>query len=216
MSAEDDPGDTIRPRLDEHGSNPSKAHLLKGVHSTNASGAKIQGAFTGIARSVLHLMRDPDYEHRRLLLPGKMNLSVPATGLGFTITGSPGAVQWDSDPVTLTASEVLNQSMGQGSAANAQTEACAWLRDSLSDGAKPASELKDEAKRDGFSWRTIERAKKTIGVQSQREGYSSNGRWMWVMPIDRHSPPTPEVAEFDGVSPPHLPIDAESDRFNQK
>jgi putative DNA primase/helicase len=285
VSAEDDPGDTIRPRLDAHQADPYRVHLLRGVHATNASGSAVEGAFTladidtlrdalvqigdvklividpigsymggkvdahrdnevrgvlaplgalaqewgvavvlvahqrkggashaddmvlgsraftGIARSVLHLMRDPDDEDRRVLLPGKMNLSIPAPGLGFTIAGTPGSVQWDTDPVTLSASEVLGRSMGQDNQSSAQSDACNWLRDVLSDGPQPASELRERANDDGIAWRTIERAKKAIGALSQREGYSSNGRWVWLMPIDRHSTPTVEVPEFDGVCP---------------
>ena len=273
VSAEDDPGDTIRPRLDAHDAHPSRIHALRAVcggrdaqgkpieaaftladldplrqaierigdvrlivvdpigsymgarvdaHRDNEvravlaplgeiarqSGAAVllvahqrkgaathaddlvlgSRAFTGIARSVLHLLRDPDDEQRRLLLPGKMNLSVPAPGLAFTIDGEPARVQWEPDPVQTTAGEVLARGNGTGGQ-SAGTEAEQWLRDVLSDGPMPTSEIKVLAKHDGMSWRTIERTKQRIGVKATREGFGSDGKWVWVLPIDRQHQP---------------------------
>ena len=288
VSAEDDPGDTIRPRLNAHDADPKRIHMLKGVHAKSKNGKVIVGAFTladieplkqalntigdvrlividpigsyvggrvdahrdnevrsvltplaalaqetgaavvlvahqrkgmaanpddmvlgsraftGLARSVLHLMRDPDDEDRRLLLPGKMNLSVPAPGLAFTIGGDPARVQWEADPVSITASEVLAKSIG---GSNAASEAEDWLRDVLSNGPMESSKVKEKAGVDGLAWRTVERAKDKIGAKSTREGYSNDGRWMMVMPtIDRQDTPKTanpaigeNVADYGGV-----------------
>ena len=277
VSAEDDPGDTIRPRLDAHDADPSRIHALQAVcggrdakgrpieaaftladldalrqaierigdvrlivvdpigsymgarvdaHRDNEvravlaplgeiarqSGAAVllvahqrkgaathaddlvlgSRAFTGIARSVLHLLRDPDDEQRRLLLPGKMNLSVPAPGLAFTIDGEPARVHWEPDPVPTTAGEVLARGNGSGGK-GAGNEAEQWLRDVLSDGPVPTSELKALAQRDGMGWRTIESAKQRIGVKATREGFGSDGRWVWVLPIDRQPEPIDRI-----------------------
>tara|TARA_R110002111_G_scaffold240432_1_gene302111 strand:+ start:16327 stop:17793 length:1467 start_codon:yes stop_codon:yes gene_type:complete len=288
VSAEDDPGDTIRPRLDAHEADPDRVFILKGVHAKCKTGKLIEGAFTladidplrqalkiiedvrlividpigsymggrvdahrdnevrgvlaplaalaqetgaavllvahqrkgaainpddmvlgsraftGLARSVLHLMRDPDDEDRRLLLSGKMNLAEPATGLSFTIGDKPARVNWSSDVVNISAAEVLAKITGGN---NAGDDAGDWLRDVLSDGAVESSEIKSMAERDGLAWRTIERAKKRIGVTSRREGFGIKGRWMWTLPsIDRqHEPKTAidsivgNVADYDGV-----------------
>ncbi|EMI22486.1 hypothetical protein RMSM_00585, partial [Rhodopirellula maiorica SM1] len=57
-------------------------------------------AFTGVCRSVWHLMVDPKNEDRRLLLSGKSNLAKKSTGLAFRIEGDPvGAIAWEPDPV---------------------------------------------------------------------------------------------------------------------
>lgn len=263
VSAEDDPGDTIRPRLDAHDADPSQIHMLKGIYAHDKNGKLIEGAFTlaniealrqaiatignvrlividpigsymggkvdahrdnevrgvlaplaalaqesnaavvlvahqrkgkavnpddmtlgstgfvGLARSVLHLMRDPDDEDRRLLLPGKMNLAVPAPGLAFTIEGEPARVQWASDTVSITAAEVLAKSSGGSSAGDKARD---WLRDVLSDGPLASNEIKKMAEQDGLAWRTIERAKKQIGVRAMREGFGKGGRSLWAMP----------------------------------
>ena len=66
-------------------------------------------AFTGIARSVWHLSRDSENRDRRLLLPGKSNLTKEQSGLAFAIAGDPGAVQWERDPVKMTADDAMAQ-----------------------------------------------------------------------------------------------------------
>jgi len=280
VSAEDDPGDTIRPRLDAHDANPTRIHILKGVHAKSKQGKMVEGsftladidplrqaldsianvrlividpigsymggrvdahrdnevrgvlaplaalaqeigaavvlvahqrkgaavnpddmvlgsrAFTGLARSVLHLMRDPDDENRRLLLPGKMNLSEPAPGLAFMIGGKPAQVQWSTDAVNITATEVLAKSSGGNGVGD---EAGDWLRDVLSNGPLPSTDIKMIAEQDGLGWRTVERAKKRIGAVATREGFANNGRWMWAMPsIDRQDDPKPAIDTVEG------------------
>jgi hypothetical protein len=137
--------------------------------------------FTGLARSVLHCMIDPDDQDRRLLLPGKNNLSKPAPGLALTIDGDPARVHWEDQPVSTTAAEVLARAGGRGDS-GARAEAEQWLTDELSDGPKPAADIKVRAEKDGISIRTLERAKSRLGVTSRREGYARGGRWVWVMP----------------------------------
>jgi putative DNA primase/helicase len=261
VSAEDDPADTIRPRLDAHGADPIRIHLLSAVnrvreggriteagftladldplrqavdrigdvrlivvdpigsyvggnvdahrdnevrevltplaalaqkygaavvlvtHQRKAAAAHADDlvlgsrAFTGIARSVLHLLRDPEDESRRLLLPGKMNLSEPAPGLAFKIGGDPARLEWEPGTVSLSAADVL--AAGNGGGGSAQDEAAEWLRDVLSDGPVPVKDIQARAEADGFKWRTVERAKRRIDASASREGYGSGGRWMW-------------------------------------
>jgi len=46
LSAEDDPADTIRPRLDIHGADASKVLLLKGKRSQHSNGEKVESTIT--------------------------------------------------------------------------------------------------------------------------------------------------------------------------
>ena len=259
VAAEDDPADTVRPRLDAHGADVRRVHLLSGVRrhhngkpvdaaftledlapleraledlrdvrlvvidpigsymGTGANADKdtevravlaplaalasrsdaavlivahtrkaqashaddaVMGsrAFTGIARSVLHLMPDPDDPSRRLLLPGKSNLSAASGGLAFTIGGEPARVRWSDVPVTMTAADVLASGSG-GSDGGAFNDACEWLRDVLCGGPVPSAELRRLAKEDGLAWRTVERAKPSVGVQSGRIEYDDDKPW---------------------------------------
>ncbi len=267
ICAEDDPGDTIRPRLDAHGADVTRVHLLKMVRRTDGDGrpcealftledrqalasalrrhpdcrlvivdpigsflgsradahrdndvrsvlapvaalAEAHGAavvvvahrrksggahaddltlgsraFTGIARAVWHLSRDPQDKGRRLLLPGKNNLAVEGAGLAFTITGNPPAIVWESDPVNLSADDALAEA-GDATAGMARTEAVDWLRMVLSDGPTAAKDVFQRAEADGIATSTLKRAKSQLGVKSCKQGAGSDVTWYWKLPTD--------------------------------
>jgi hypothetical protein len=66
---------------------------------------------------------------------------------------------------------------------SAQDEAKNWLRTLLADG-KPmaAKDVADKAEDDKIATRTLNRAKKALGVESKREGGAgSEGRWTWSL-----------------------------------
>jgi putative DNA primase/helicase len=159
------------------------AHQRKGAASHADDLVLGSRAFTGIARSVLHLLVDPDNNERRLLLPGKMNLARPAPGLAFTIGGKPARIDWEPEPVQMTADGVLAaHAGGEGSDGGARAErddAVRWLRDFLRDGPKPAKEVLKESKAAGFSKRTIDRAKPFAGVRPRKEAFG--GGWVWAL-----------------------------------
>jgi hypothetical protein len=73
-------------------------HTRKALASFADDMALGSRAFVGLARSVLHLMADPDDEKRKLLLPGKCNLSCPADGLAFRIVGDPAPAGMGTGP----------------------------------------------------------------------------------------------------------------------
>ena len=80
----------------------------------------------------------------------------------------------------MTADEALareNDTNGQTSAVD---EACDWLRDALADGPRPCKQMKDNAKADGISNRTLERARAKTGVIAEPDGFG--GPWMWRLP----------------------------------
>ena len=45
IAAEDDPADTVRPRLDAHGADVTRVHMLKGVRRLGQNGQQFDGAF---------------------------------------------------------------------------------------------------------------------------------------------------------------------------
>lgn len=285
IAGEDDPARVIRPRLDAHGADPARVHLLRGVQSIDDRqvarevgftladlsaleqsldaipdaalvvidpiGSFIGGrvdahrdnevravlhplamlaqrrsvavvlvahqrkgaaahaddlllgsrAFSGIARSVLHLLRDPDDEERRLLLPGKSNLCRPAAGLAFRIDGEPARLEWERAPVDLTADGVVGAlASGDSGGRTERDDAADWLQAFLADGPRPAREVEHEAREAGYSLATLRRAKAAIGVLSRKPDF--DGPWEWCLPSqDAHEPPkalTPQsVSAFD-------------------
>jgi putative DNA primase/helicase len=276
ISAEDDPSDTIRPRLDAHNADVSKVHLLSGVEwvhedgerrevmftlanlevletaikrirpkllvidpigsflggdadahrdndvravlapvarlaekygvavlivahrrksgGTNADETALGSrAFTGIARAVWHLSRDPNNKFRRLLLPGKNNLSVEGTGLGFTIAGHPPALRWESEPVMLSADEGLEAENSAieprpGPEPKVRSAASAWLSALLAHGETAVAKVKEEAKGAEFAWRTVQRAADELQVVRIPPGPGGEWRWRLPRPEDANHP----------------------------
>lgn len=275
VAGEDDPYDTIRPRLDAHGADPTRVHLLQSVMHVGRGGVAREAAFTladlralestlaqipdcalvivdpigsfiggavdahrdnevrsilaplaalaqrslaavllvahqrkgaaphaddlvlgsraftGIARSVLHLLSDPDNEERRLLLPGKINLARPAAGLAFTIGSTPPRIEWEPDPVELTADGVLAaQASASGGRHTKRDVAEVWLQDFLSEGPRPALKVIAEAKAAGLAERTVRRAMDGAGVKPRKTGV--RGSWVWELKQNQGGKADPE------------------------
>lgn len=264
MTGEDDPGDTIRPRLDAHYADVQRIHLLSAVRRVDADGEyqrmitladvdaiesalkklndcklividpigsflggatdahrdnEVRGvlapigalaekygpavlivahirkangtsaddlvlgsrAFTGIARAVWHLTRDPDDKSRRLLLPGKNNLAAEGTGLAFKISGEPACCRWEHDPIEMHADDAVAESQRPGPESEALKAAVEWLTAALKNGPRMAKELADEfTNGEGGSKRTLERAKAKVA-----EAYRPKvpGPWYWRLPF---------------------------------
>ena len=282
ISAEDDPGDTIRPRLDAHHADPARVHLLsmvvkkekgktrelmftlqdlealesslqqipdcklividpigsflgaktdayrdnevRGVLAPVAQLAEKYGpavvivahrrkttstfaddlalgsrAFTGIARTVLHLTRLPQDKARRLLLPGKNNLSAEGSGLAFTIGGTPPSICWERDPVNMTADDALAEeakSSKTGPKPAARDRAAEWLQELLANGSKPVGNEKDPehgtirlaAKEAGVSWASVRRAQESLGIKPYFDQFAKH--WRWNLPEEVAQDPT--------------------------
>ena len=175
-------------------------HTRKGTSASADDMAMGSRAFTGIARSVWHLSRDAEDNNRRLLLPGKSNIAAEQSGLAFTIGGEPPSVRWEQDPVALTADEALARANSPSGETTAVDEAVRWLEEHLESGPVPAKQLKEAAKADGLSVRTLERGKAKLGVVACPDGFG--GPWVWKLPetgLDTNFPtdrqPTAESAK---------------------
>ena len=282
ISAEDDPNDTIRPRLDAHGADASRVHLLPAVRGIERDGKEsellfsladgdvlemalkevgdcrlividpigsflgggvdayrdneVRGvlapiallaenfglavvmvahrrksvssfaddlvlgsrAFTGIARCVWHLGRDREDKSRRLLLPGKSNVAAEQSGLAFTISGKPPALQWEAEPVILTADELLAMEVGGRKRQSALAEAVDWLKSFLGSGPKLANEVHASATEAGIKRRTLERAKKELKINNGPDGFG--GAWVWRLPASASDPQdSPECASSSNL-----------------
>jgi hypothetical protein len=142
-------------------------------------------AFSGVARSVLHVVRDPEQKNRRLLLPGKCNLAPESTGLAFTVGGIiVPTISWESEPVMLSADELAAsecQAQKRGPKSDGQGEAKRFLLDALADGPKPSKEIESDAREGhGIHRRTLERARTALGVVSFRP--ENPGPWYLRLP----------------------------------
>jgi hypothetical protein len=149
-------------------------------HNKNAKGkavCKSNGsiAFNAAARAVWTVQKDPENPDRRLFLPVKANLTKEQTGHAYKINN--GKVEWESEPVQLTADEAL--AAGAAPHEHKSEVAAKWLKQQLQNGPVPVSELKEECKKAGLSWTTVERAKDAVGVEPEKTGF--NGHWEWKL-----------------------------------
>jgi hypothetical protein len=160
------------------------AHRRKSSGDCADDGVLGSRAFTGLARAVWHLSRDPDDKARRLLLPGKNNLTPEGDGLAFRIEGKPGRIVWEDGPVEMTADDAVMfearaaaESRKPGPVAEARKKAAKWLEEVLAGGPRPPAELKERAVVAGHKWRTVERAADDLGIARDRGGFGEGSRW---------------------------------------
>jgi putative DNA primase/helicase len=143
-------------------------------------------AVIGAARSALLVGPDPgsDDPHRHLLVQTKTNLAEAPTLVyrTFMQEGVLG-VEW------LGVSERTAQDLaavGHGERSALQ-EAMYVLYSLLTDGPVPAREVIQLAARAGVCKRTLDRAKKGLGVVARKRGSGPGSRWTWELPADEGS-----------------------------
>ncbi len=167
------------------------------THLSKAGGAdallRVVGSigFAAAPRAAYLVAKDAERPERRLFLPLKNNLVKGGAGLAFRVAGHdlPGGIEtsrvlWEGQPVTVTADEALATADEDRSALNDAKEFLATL---LADGPVPTEQVRAEAKGAGYSWRTIQRAKKALGAEAIKEGMA--GGWVWRLPPKNATPP---------------------------
>jgi hypothetical protein len=181
------------------------AHRRKSTGTTYADDLALGSrAFTGIARAIWHLSRDPNDKTRRLLLPGKNNLAPEGDGFAFSIIGDPPALAWERDPVRISADDGLAAENGvdekPGPAPDTRNRAAEWLRDLLAAGPMQVTDIQAEAEAAGYApgrWRTVHRAKDELGIKPYKAGFS--GAWTWRLPSQDATCQDPPKQEELGI-----------------
>ncbi len=155
------------------------AHRRKSAAKEMDDTALGSRAFTGLARAVWHLGKDPVDPARRLLLPGKNNLAQAQSGFAFWISGEPPRVAWESLSIDMTADEAFAQGRMDREQVSALQKAQAFLEEALDNGAVKVSELKQDAQDLGIAYRTLERAKHALPIQTRRLTLGGPCWWEW-------------------------------------
>ena len=160
------------------------SHLNKSG-SSNAQ-YRVSGslAFTAAARAVWLFAKDKSDAKRRLMLPMKNNLSNDETGMAYQLGGTADGmptVQWEREPVTVSADDVLADGDGE-SGATERDNAAEWLRDLLADGPVSSTDVFNQGNENGFTRPTLNRAKAMLKIRPHRHGYGGDGRWYWSLP----------------------------------
>jgi len=160
-------------------------------------------AFNAAARAVWAVAKakDDPTGRRRLLLPVKNNLAEDGTGMAYEL--GPGldggtVVQWEPDPVHLSADDALAFDGDGDDQSSAVAEAVDWLSALLADGPLGAKAVKEQAEQDGIKSRTLDRAKVRLGIKPRREGFGEGSQWVWGLPAK--SAKIPEERQPSGLA----------------
>jgi hypothetical protein len=141
-------------------------------------------AFVAAARVVLAVGADPEREGRRLLVSVKNNISEPAASLAFRIDDT--GLHWEPDPVAGVPEQLLERDEPMTRTERRErADAAAFLRDLLHAGPVASKQVEADAKANGFSQRTLWRARADLGILPQR-ATTQDGKavWYWMLPVD--------------------------------
>jgi len=147
---------------------------------------KVLGS-TGIVaacRAVWGVFVDPDDRHVRLFAPVKVNIGHNHTAVSYRISASGKVEIIDGSIPDLTADDIESaQQAARREARNqrpSKRDECAmWLWNLLFDGEKPAKEVYELGKAQGYSEPTIDRAKTELEIESKRVGFGKEGHIVW-------------------------------------
>ena len=143
-------------------------------------------AFGALARMVLVAAKE-EGGSRRVLARAKSNIAPDDGGVAYSLdlTTIDGGIEttrvlWDG-VIEGTAREILGEvEHDESEDGSERIDAERFLRDLLSDGPVPSRQVKADADGAGYSWATIRRAQKSIGVEAIK-GSMKEG-WRWALP----------------------------------
>jgi AAA domain-containing protein len=174
------------------------------------------GAFGNAARSVLLLDRDPDDPdgeegNQRVLAHIKCNVAPLAPSLVYAIKPILLPAEGANPEVETSRLELVGESPHNGRALlsspneeerSALDEAQEFLEAELDDGARhPAGDVLKAARRIGISEPTLRRARRRLGVETEKTGFGSSGAWEWWLPAKASSETSKPAFLHKGVSP---------------
>lgn len=180
-------------------------HFSKGSAGNNPA-ERVLGsqAFGALARTVLVAAKEEESD-LRVLARAKSNIATDSGGCSYVIeqctvgAGIPATrVLW-GDKIEGSAREILGQIETQPSEeANEREEAEQFLINLLANGPVPTRQVKADANGAGFAWRTVERAKKTLGVEAVKIGMKEG--WVWRLGTeDRQESSNTATKKSDGL-----------------
>jgi len=127
--------------------------------------------------------RDPDdgTGDARILAVAKTNLGPLPPSLRYSIRPEGGSIRVEWSGESTHSAAALLAVPEEGESRNTVEEAGEFLESILEDGPVSAAEAQRKAKSAGFKKRTVDRAKKLIGVKARRSGFGKGSEWMWEL-----------------------------------
>ena len=162
-------------------------HPPKAAHGNALRSFAGSFAFVAAPRLAFYVTVEPETQ-RRLLLAVKNNIGLKAAGIGYyigtkTVTNNIIAphILWDDAPVDVNVDQAIAAaSEATRDGGRSMREAKEYLRDLLAKSPVPAKDAEEGAEQNGISDRTLARAKKELGIKSDKDSFG--GGWMWKLP----------------------------------
>jgi hypothetical protein len=159
--------------------------------------------FTGLARSVLAVGRDPDDHNRMILAPIKLNVAARPPSLAYRIVADgpyePSHIAWDGRSER-TAEDLIGRTRDEVTGHSKTAELANAMRELLetTGGSMPAGRACRSLEEDGFdlgSRDNLKRARVQAGVDSTKDGFA--GGWVWTLrtSVQRSDPSVPSGAD---------------------
>ena len=165
-------------------SHPPKTKGTLAVHKVSGS-----VAFIAAARSGFLIIRDPEEEDRRLMVPIKNNLGSDKNGLSFRIKKillesgiETSKLEWDPEPISESADFFLNQEKSYKKPSKTD-EAEYWLMERLEEGPQPAGDLIRIGEEFGYTPKILRDAGERFNMERYKDGLD---HWMWKLPNFKH------------------------------
>jgi hypothetical protein len=146
--------------------------LLRGLGSID---------FSAAVRSILVAGEHPTQQGLRVLAHAKSNLAAKGPSQTYEITVE-GEFRWAGSS-TVTANELASFTAAEK--VTKREEAKDFLTELLAQGPVDYQKVSESAKAEGISPKTLNRAKKDLGVRSEHVGESGQqggGQWFWSLP----------------------------------
>ncbi|WP_339487839.1 AAA family ATPase [Pseudomonas sp. EL_65y_Pfl2_R95] len=179
------------------------SHFSKGSGGSSPADRVIGSqAFGALARTVLVAAKQEDSDVR-VLARAKSNISDDQGGVGYVVEAHTIAdglittrVLW-GERVDGSAREILADVEKFGTEETSEQEdAEHFLLGILSAGQVPVKQIKADANGAGYAWRTIERAKKSLGVEAVKVGMKEG--WVWQFGTEDRQETTKTATVFAG------------------
>ena len=166
-------------------------HYSKGTQGGDplerVTGSVAFGAMARIVYGTVRMKAEDGETARMIFARAKSNIGPDGGGFSYTfkqreIEGgiSTSYIEW-GEQLQGTARELLAEPEQEGNRQDDRHtetgDAAIWLRDLLKDGPKLVKDIKQQAGKADYSWRTVERASKNTGVIYHRDGFGAPVTW---------------------------------------
>ena len=151
-------------------------------------------AYGALARVVLGTGKSGDADSPNVLTRAKSNLGPDGGGFEYRLSVvevregiSASRVEWGT-PLDGTAGEILGACEADPDERAEGQDAEAWLEEFLAGGPMAAMEVKAAAQKAGYAWRTVQRVRERVGIETKRDGFGPGAKWSWYL-HRRQTPP---------------------------